>query len=127
MRKNQRIDFRNTRPQRSHQQLCLCILAASICWTGGCRSLLGPKGATTPENASPQTPVSQADRVADDETNNPIAQVSAESQLATAPTLTAQPESESINEKVTETTKQVLNMVTGREQEKQCPRERTVH
>ncbi len=117
MRKNQRIDFRNTDVRRSHQQLCLCILAASICWTGGCRTLLGQKGGATQENASPQSPVSQADRVADDDTSNPIAQVSAESPLVTAPTLTAQPESESINEKVTETTKQVLNMVTGREQE----------
>ena len=79
--------------------------------------MLGQKGATTPENASPQAPASQTDRVAGDETNNPIAQVSAESPLATPPTLKSQPESESINEKVTETTKQVLNMVTGREQE----------
>ncbi|MDC0288238.1 tetratricopeptide repeat protein [Rubripirellula sp.] len=117
MRKNQRIDFNNTNAIGSYRQLCLCVLAASICWMGGCRTLLGQKGVTTPENTSPQGPVSQADRVADDATSNSIAQVSAESPLATAPTLTAQPESESINEKVTETTKQVLNMVTGREQE----------
>ncbi len=117
MRKNQRIDFRNTNVRRKHQQLCLFVLAASICWSGGCRTLLGRKGATTPESASPQEPVSQPDRVADDASDNPVAQVSAESPLTTAPTLTAQPEAESINEKVTETTKQVLNMVTGREQE----------
>ena len=117
MRKNQRIDFRNTNVRRKHQQLCLFVLAASICWSGGCRTLLRRKGATTPESASPQEPVSQADRVADDASDNPVAQVSAESPLTTAPTLTAQPEAESINEKVTETTKQVLNMVTGREQE----------
>ena len=117
MRKNQRIDFRNSNVRRKHQQLCLFVLAASICWSGGCRTLLGRKGATTPESASPQEPVSQPDRVADDASDNPVAQVSAESPLTTAPTLTAQPEAESINEKVTETTKQVLNMVTGREQE----------
>lgn len=117
MRKNQRIDFIKTNAQLSHQHLCLLLLVASICWTGGCRVPLGEKGVATPENTPPQAPVSQADRVAQDETNNPIAQVSAESPLATAPTLKAQPENDSINKKVTETTKHVLNMVTGREQE----------
>ncbi len=116
-RKNQRIDFTTTASSTHLPWLFLCILAAGLCWTGGCRSLLGPKGAVTPESASPQGPVSQTDRVADDDANNPIAQVSAESPLTTAPSLTAQPNDPSLNDKVTETTKQVLNMVTGREQE----------
>ncbi|MDA7906871.1 tetratricopeptide repeat protein [Rhodopirellula sp.] len=116
-RQNQRIDFTNTNAYFSPPWLFVCVLAAGICWTGGCRTLLGKKGAVTPESASPGDPVSQADRVADDKINSPIAQVSAESPLTSAPTLTAQPDSPSLNDQVTETTKQVLNMVTGREQE----------
>lgn len=116
-RQNQRIDFTNTNTYFSPPWLFVCVLAAGICWTAGCRTLLGKKGAVTPESASPGDPVSQADRVADEKTNSPIAQVSAESPLTSAPTLTAQPDSPSLNDQVTETTKQVLNMVTGREQE----------
>ena len=116
-RKNQRIDFTTTTRPTHFPWLFLCILAAGICWTGGCRSFLGSKGAVTPERASPQSPVSQADRVADDEATNSIAQVSADSPLTTAPPLTAHPTDLSLNDRVTETTKQVLNMVTGREQE----------
>ena len=116
-RKNQRIDFdpMTTATHTRHMMLCF-VLAAEICFMGGCRSLLGTKEAIKPETTLPQAPASQVDRVADDEVS-PIAQVSGESPLAAEPTLTAQAANTSVNDKVTETTKQVLNLVTGREQE----------
>ncbi len=116
-RKNQRIDFDPMNTATHTRQMMLCfVLAAEICFMGGCRSLLGTKEAITPETTLPQAPASQVDRVADDEVS-PIAQVSGESPLAAEPTLTAQAANTSVNDKVTETTKQVLNLVTGREQE----------
>ena len=116
-RKNQRIDFDPMNTATHTRQMMLCfVLAAEICFMGGCRSLLGTKEVITPETTLPQAPASQVDRVADDEVS-PIAQVSGESPLAAEPTLTAQAANTSVNDKVTETTKQVLNLVTGREQE----------
>jgi tetratricopeptide (TPR) repeat protein len=116
-RYNQRIDFTPAISPLRRQITFLCVMTMGIFFTGGCRSLLGQQGNVSPGNSSPENPVSQADRVAADGDQNPIAQVSGESPLTKAPSLTAPEAEQSLNEKTAAATKQVLNFIQGRQQE----------
>lgn len=103
MRKTQRIEsWRHI----SRTSFRLCLMIGTVGWVTGCRSLAGPLDFDA-DNPSVQP------RVADSSSDNPIVQVSGETPVEVAP---VKPEP-TLSEKTQDTSKKVLNFVTGREQE----------
>ena len=103
MRKTQRIEsWRHI----SRTSFRLCLMIGTVGWVTGCRSLAGPLDLDA-DNPSLQP------RVADSSSDNPVVQVSGETPVEVAP---VKPEP-TLSEKTQDTSKKVLNFVTGREQE----------
>ena len=114
-RQNQWIDFTRAISSLKHQITFLSIIAMGTCFTAGCRTLV-PQGGLSPESNSPESPVSQADRVAADGDQNAVTQVSGETPLTATPTLTAQQKEQSLEAKTAKATEQIFNFVWRREQ-----------
>ncbi|MGI9472454.1 MAG: tetratricopeptide repeat protein, partial [Rubripirellula sp.] len=106
MRHTQRIDSWMRHCQLSAHTVKVYFLICAIGLTTGCRSLAGPVDL---ETASPVVQPKVAEKTSD----NPIAQVSGETPVQITP---AKPDP-TLTEKTQQTSKKVLNFVTGREQE----------
>ena len=106
MRQIQWIDLWAQGCSQNGRTVRVGLLILGFGLTSGCRSLAGPLDLGT------DTPVTQAG-AADADSENPIAQVSSESPVQVEP---AKPDL-TLTERTQNTSKKVLNFVTGREQE----------